>query len=351
MNQCDLPPLPPRPVDGHKGTFGTVLVIGGCCADQQVMIGAPALTANAALRTGCGLVKLAMPEPIIASGVVLAPSATAVSLPVNSSGAPAPSGSAEVIDQAIEASRVSVLAIGPGWGVGMEQQQILARLIADDQRPIVLDADGLNNLADVQDFSPDIQAPMVLTPHPGEYRRLAQALELDQVEVGRSDEERCEAAQRLAQRLGCVVVLKGAGTVVSNGIETWVCPIVNPALATAGTGDVLTGVIASLVAQFYRHGENRPTRELLDNSGCSATNRSASRRSHRLKTCATSTGGVSLLDCACWGVLVHGLAADHWSEDHGSAGLLASELADLIPDVIHELRGPSAEPDELARDG
>ncbi|MFW5653097.1 MAG: NAD(P)H-hydrate dehydratase, partial [Planctomycetota bacterium] len=241
----DLPPLPPRPTDGHKGTFGTVLVLGGCDADGQVMIGAPALTALGALRTGCGLVKLAMPASVLASAIVMTPGATGVPLPQGEDGVLRPSAVASTVDEAIETGRISALALGPGMGIGFEQQQVLIRLTAQDEVPLVIDADGLNNLAETPEFDADLRAEAVLTPHPGEFARLARALDLD---ADPKDPKRREAAaELLAQRLGCVVVLKGADTVVTNGAQTWVARYANPVLATAGTGDVLTGVIASLI--------------------------------------------------------------------------------------------------------
>lgn len=112
----------------------------------------------------------------------------------------------------------------------------------------------------------------------------------------------------MAQRLGAVVVLKGHGTVVSNGLETWQNDTGGPVLATAGTGDVLTGVIAGLIAQFC---------------------------SDRAKAAGTA---LSMYDCARWGVRLHGLAADRWQAAHGSAGMLAGDLLDQIPDVMETVR-------------
>lgn len=319
-----LPAIPVRPPVGHKGTFGTVIVIGGCNFENQVMVGAPALTARAALRTGCGLVKLAMPASIIISGILMVPSATAISLPEKpTSGALSASGSAEMIDKSLEFGRRYGLAIGPGWGVGYEQQQILMRLLAIEEFPVVLDADGLNNLAAVTDFAPDIKAPLIITPHPGEFGRLAKALSID-MDINDDNDIRLTGAELLAQRLGCVVVLKGANTVVTDGVKSWVSPIVNPVLATAGTGDVLTGIIASLTAQHYQ-----VSGAVGDGRG---DGRGGSRGGSR-----GGGGGLSLWDIACWAVLLHGMAADMWSESHHGccAGMLATELCDFVPDVLN----------------
>jgi NAD(P)H-hydrate epimerase len=206
---------------------------------------------------------------------------------------------AEVVDRYV--SMFDCLAIGPGLGDDEPQRRILARLVARETVPLVIDADGLNALAAVPGFGGDLKAQSIITPHPGEFRRLAAALGVTADPVDPA--VRPQAAEALAQRLGCVVVLKGAGTVVSDGIDTWTNASGNVALATAGTGDVLTGVIAGFVAQYAR------------------------------------AGGLSLYDCARLGVHAHGLAADRWAAARGSAGLLAEDLLDELPHVIAGLRG------------
>ena len=298
MAESALPSLPPRPTDGHKGTFGTVCVLGGQGADPRVMLGGPAFAAVGALRSGAGLAVLAVPAPLMAAGLTVAPSATGLALPVDKAGRLDPSGVAALLDGYLP--QFDCLAVGPGLGDAEPQRRIMARLISREDVPLVIDADALNALAGLADFGRDLKAQAVLTPHPGEYRRLAATLGID-ADPGDA-ESRTAAAQELAQRLGCVVVLKGAGTVVSDGINTWTNVTGNVALATAGTGDVLTGVIAGLVAQ---HGR---------------------------------AGGLSLFDCARLGVVAHGLAADRWSVSHGDTGLLAEELLDELPYVMAELR-------------
>jgi NAD(P)H-hydrate epimerase len=290
--------VPPRSASGHKGTFGTVCVLGGQAAPPRVMIGAPALAASAALRSGAGLAVVAAPAPVLPAAMIIAPGATGLALPVDDARALCAAEVATLLDR----HRVSwdCLAVGPGWGAGAPQQQILVRLLAAGDIPMVIDADGLNALAGVRDFAQEIQGPAVLTPHPGEYRRLAAALDLDP-EPGDEDEARCAAARDLAARLGCVVVLKGRGTVVSDGIRTEINATGNVALATAGTGDVLTGVIAGLVAQWLSRGE------------------------------------LDLFECARLGVHVHGLVADRWAGQHGDRGLLATDLIEGLPDAFAEL--------------
>jgi NAD(P)H-hydrate epimerase len=308
----DLPSMPHRPSDGHKGTFGTVCVIGGQIGPPRVMLGGPALSALAALRCGSGLAVLALPEPMMLSALTIAPSATGLALPVDRRGALVPSAAARLLDE--HGQGFDCLAIGPGMGADPPQQQTLIRLIARDDVPLVLDADALNALAAATDFQGDLRAQSVLTPHPGEYRRLAKALGIEADPV--DPDTRPEAAQLLAQRLGCVVVLKGAGTVVSDGIETFVNPTGNVALATAGSGDVLTGVIASFVGQFFRPSLGVGSRQIT----------------------AEQQGGLSLLDCARLGVYVHGLAADRWASKRGNAGMVAADLLEELPMTLRELR-------------
>lgn len=295
-----LPPLPPRPAAGHKGTFGTVCVVGGRADAPRVMIGGPALTATAALRAGAGLAVLAVPAPLVATGLSIAPSATGLALPVDAAGNLVPSDVAALLDEHLPAC--DCLAFGPGFGDGPAQRQIAARLVGMDRPPIVIDADAINALAGIPEFHRDFRVPAVLTPHPGEYARIAAALGIDADPVDPA--ARPDAAEALAQRIGCVVVLKGAGTVVSDGLHAWTNTTGNAALATAGTGDVLTGVIAGLIAQ-HASGPGSP---------------------------------LSLYDCARIGVYAHGLAADRWRDAHADSGMLAADLLEQLPDVIAAIR-------------
>jgi NAD(P)H-hydrate epimerase len=306
-----LPKLPPRDPDGHKGTFGTVCVLGGQAATPRVMIGGPAFTATAALRTGTGLAVLAVPAPIMASALVIAPSATGLALPVDQGRNLLPSKVAGLLDEHM--SQIDCLAVGPGWGADLPQQQILVRLVAQAEAPIVIDADGLNALSAVTNFQGDFKAPAVLTPHPGEFRRLAANLGIQADPVDQA--ARQEAASLVAGRLGCVIVLKGAGTVISDGINTAVNETGSAALATAGTGDVLTGVIAGLVAQFFKPNLGVGSRQVT----------------------AGQQGGLSLFDCARIGVYLHGLAADLWVQRRGATGLLAEDLIDELPAALAAL--------------
>lgn len=300
-----VPHLPKRDPRGHKGTFGTVGVVGGCAmrpgeagTGGSFMVGGPAMAATAALRAGAGLAKLVLPEPVLAAGLAIAPSATGVPMSVDARGDVVPHLAAAVIDALV--SQVSCIAAGPGMGVSDGAAAVVFRCLGQEETPVVADADALNNLAGHAEFHRDVRAAAVMTPHVGEFRRIAAAMGVTADPAAEESRER--ACAELAQRLGCVVVLKSAATVVSDGHQVWTHDHPNPALGTAGTGDVLCGVIAGIVAQHFR-------------------------------------AGLSLYDCARAGVLVHAGAGRAWVERHGArAGLLASELLEEVPGVMEGMR-------------
>ncbi|MEE2912463.1 MAG: NAD(P)H-hydrate dehydratase [Planctomycetota bacterium] len=288
--------FPPRPSDGHKGTFGSVCVIGGGRSeDGVVMVGAPALAANGAMRSGCGKSILAMPQPLVLSGLSLAPTSTGIELPVDEVGRLMPSFAIEALDS--HAAGCRCLVIGPGMGCDWPQQQLVAALLSRDDRPIVLDADGLNALAQLESGNLEVRAPVILTPHIGEYRRLATSMKIDP-----DLEDRSSAAEALAQAYGCVVVLKSSSTFVSNGVTTTEIDCGGVVLATGGTGDVLAGIIAGLLVQFG-----------LD---CSK----------------------NLFDAAVLGVRIHAKAGEIFESKYGDVGLLATDLLEGIPNAISLLK-------------
>ncbi|TVQ33105.1 MAG: NAD(P)H-hydrate dehydratase [Phycisphaeraceae bacterium] len=308
-----LPLLPQRDSRGHKGDFGTVAIVGGRVHADITMLGGPAFSALAALRSGAGLVRLALPAPILNAALTLAPSATGVALPIDHEREVVPREAAVILDGLL--AEASCLAIGPGLGLGAAPRALTLRAVMQEETPVVVDADALNNLAETPELQRDFHAHAIITPHPGEYRRLARSLEIDEDPV--SPDARPAAAERLAQFLGCIVVLKGAGTVVSDGHRTWVDDAHNAALATAGTGDVLTGIIAALVAQHHRDPLIAGERSIP-----------SERR-----------GGLSLFDCARIAVRAHARAADAWTARTGaSSGLLAMDLVDELPGALQSLR-------------
>jgi hydroxyethylthiazole kinase-like uncharacterized protein yjeF len=292
--------IPRRDVHGHKGTFGSVGVMGGCAAPSTLMIGAPTLSALGALRAGCGLVRIAMPEPIMHAGIALTPSATGVAIRCDEESAIVPHEAVAIVDALT--AWASALVIGPGMGVSAGVRAAAIRAVQQDNCPVVVDADGLNVLAGVVDLAREVRGRVILTPHPGEFARVSRGLGIEQIDE--SSASRQQGAESLAQKLGVIVVLKGAGTVVSDGQRTWVCEHRVPALAVPGSGDVLAGVIAGLIAQFH-----------------------------------TGRAGRSLWELACIAVEAHALAAETWSQcHHASGGMLASELAGLLPRTLEELR-------------
>lgn len=308
----DIPYPPVRPDDGHKGTFGTVIVVGGCAT----MLGAPALCARAAFRGGSGLVKVACPaDPpeLLLQVLTVEPGATGVRLPMGDIDA-----ACDALNQA-DPGGEAVLAVGPGLGQGKAQAALVMRLLAGP-RAVVLDADGLNAIAaslrdagasgigktgsarasrsdaaSQEGTHKNASPPRLLTPHPGEFRRLAQPLGITHDPTDPA--QRPDAAAALAAALNVVVILKGQHTVVTDGRRYAVNATGNPALATAGSGDVLTGLAAALLAQ-----------------------------------------GMDAFDAAYLAAHVHGRAADDWAATHGRAGLRAMDLADGIPDALHALR-------------
>ncbi|MFG0257088.1 MAG: NAD(P)H-hydrate dehydratase [Phycisphaerales bacterium JB043] len=295
----ELRSLPARTPRGHKGTFGTVGVVGGRCDARGVMIGGPCFTSIAALRSGCGLCRLALPETIMSVGLTIAPGATGVPMGVDESGVVLPGEAARVINDL--AHECDTLAVGPGLGMGDGAEAIVASSIRQDACPVVLDADGINCLAHLMHEYSSRPAHAILTPHAGEFARLAQSCQLDLDPV--TPIHRARSAVELARHLGCVVVLKGAHTIVADADDRyWESSSESPWLATAGTGDVLTGVIASILAQ---HHDSKLT----------------------------------LFDCACLGVRAHTLASDQWHEDTGATGgMLAGDLLDRLAGAVEVLR-------------
>ncbi|MEX0775298.1 MAG: NAD(P)H-hydrate dehydratase [Phycisphaeraceae bacterium] len=281
-----IPAAPPRPADAHKGTFGTVIVVGG----SATMIGAPALCATAAFRSGAGLVKLATLPQVLPFAIAIEPGATGIVLDGDAMRA------VDALDDA-DPDGTAVLAVGPGMGRSDWWSRIVMGLLRG-KRTLVLDADGLNLLAATGKPRPagnDHQPALIMTPHPGEFRRLAKPLGIDDDPT--DPQSRSTAAARLAEAHHAIVVLKGQHTVVSDGRRAFVNHTGNPALATAGTGDVLTGCIAALAAQ-----------------------------------------GMPPWDAAVLGVYLHGLAGDLWTAQQGPSGLTSRDLANMLPTAFQQHR-------------
>lgn len=283
------PELPPRAGDGHKGDYGRVLILGGSTG----MAGAPALTAGSALRSGAGLVVVATPHCVQATVAALNPCYTTVPLVNDAQGI---ADLANIVDLSAAAEQYDVWAVGPGLGRSAGAAELIAQLYRTIPRPMVVDADGLNGLAEIIKRNPRLfehpPAPRVLTPHPGEYKRLVGQT------PGGDSESRIAAAVALARRdpgEQTVVVLKGQGTVVADANAFAVNATGNPGMATGGTGDCLTGVIAALVAQ-----------------------------------------GLSAWQAARLGVHVHGLAGDIAADRFGPISMTSHDLMESLPAAFQQ---------------
>jgi len=220
--------LEPRARAGHKGTYGHVLVIAGANGKP----GAAAMSGIAALRAGAGLVTVASAASAIGPIGAHAPELMTVPLHETSSGSIAEQDLSNVF------ANKTVVAIGPGLGTDPETVALVRRLVAEVPLPMVVDADALNAIAGCQWTGS--AGPRILTPHPGEMARLQ----------GRPVEDRLEDARDFAKHFGVTLLLKGQRTVIADATgEIWINPTGTPAMATAGSGDILTGLIAGLAAQ------------------------------------------------------------------------------------------------------
>jgi len=274
--------IPRRPPDSHKGFNGHVLVIAG----SRGMSGAAALSTLGALRAGAGLVTTALVTGERAAVAYGVPEALTLPLPESQDGSLAADALA-VIQKYIAARRIRAVALGPGLSTHAGARTVVRRLLPSLKIACVLDADGLNNLRPAELRRPR-GGPLVVTPHPGEFARLF---------GGRPDARpavRLAAARQAARRYGLVCVLKGRGTVISDGKRTHVNPTGNAAMAAGGMGDVLTGVIAGFLAQ-----------------------------------------GLPAFEAACAGVYLHGLAAD--IARISDRGLLAGEVAFHLPHALRKI--------------
>ena len=275
----DIPQPPSRPRDAHKGTAGLVLVVAG----SRGMAGAAALVGNGALRAGAGLVRIATPDAALDTVAALAPCCTTAPLPDD--GACLCAEAAETVLALAEGQ--DAVALGPGLGRTPAVGSVVRAVLEGVEIPIVLDADGLNAIAaDAAEVIARARNGLILTPHPGEAARLLGTSAQD-VQADRE-----AAAERLA-RLGAVAVLKGAGTVVCDGERLYVNETGNPGMATAGAGDVLTGMMAAFLA-----------------------------------------AGMPLFEAAVLAVWAHGRAGDLAAERLGLLGLTAMDLLGCVPEVL-----------------
>ena len=228
--------LPARPVTGNKGTFGRALILAGSVG----MSGAAALAGMAALRGGAGLVTVAVPAPIQPIVAGFEPSYMTLALPATAAGQ-----FSRLAVSSLEhlVPHASAVACGPGWGQSAELAEILGWLIQNARQPLVIDADGLNLLSKSPDMLGRSAGPRILTPHPGEFARLIDS------DVSTVQLQRIDLAVEFAAQHRVVVLLKGAGTVITDGRRVAVNTTGNSGMGTGGTGDVLTGLITALLGQ------------------------------------------------------------------------------------------------------
>lgn len=283
MESPNLPPplfLAPRQRSAHKGDFGRVLIVGG----SRGMAGAAALSGSSALHSGAGLVSVAVPDRCLETVAGVHPALMTIPLPEDRAGR---FGWRAAESLRASKTRFDAIAIGPGMGTGGGAARMLRWFLALPS-PRVLDADGLNLLAMLEGWQDKVAGPLILTPHPGEWERLTGISSRD-----RQGQE--EEARRAARRTGVVIILKGAGTLVTGGEDDFRNPTGNPGMASAGSGDCLTGILAALLAQRF-----------------------------------------SPWEAARLGVWLHGRAGDWAARARGEAGMTAVDLIEHLPRALAE---------------
>jgi len=273
-----------RPDNIHKGDCGKLLIVSG----SRGMSGAPSLAGMAALRMGSGLVYLAVPKGIV--NIVERRCTEGVTLPVEEDGRGriAASAAKEIVQKVKE---TDAAVVGPGISVTDDTCELVESIVAESRKPVLVDADGLNCLARDPSVLKTARAPVIITPHPGEMGRLAGK------KVAEVQAARLQTAREFAAKYGVIVVLKGANTVIASpGGRVFVNPTGNSGMATAGSGDVLGGIIGSLLAE-----------------------------------------GMAALEAAVCGVFIHGMAGDAASEIKGRRSVIASDMVDGISPSIRDL--------------
>ena len=278
--------IPKRPVNSHKGTFGHVFIIAG----SRGLTGAAALASLGALYSGTGLVTLGIPESLNSIMEIKLTEVMTKPLAETPDGSLSKKAKKEILDFS---SRVDVVAIGPGVSKNSETSSLILELLESLEKPVVIDADGINALAGRVSILKKRKHPTIITPHPGEMARL-----IDE-NVSQISSDRIGTAEKFAVTHKIITLLKGARTIIADEKgNIFINPTGNPALASGGTGDVLTGLISGLIAQ-----------------------------------------GLSGLDGAKLGAYLHGLAADIWKDENKlDRCLTATELIKYIPKAFIKLQ-------------
>lgn len=266
--------LPDRKAEAHKGDFGKILLLCG----SKGYTGAAYFAAMGALRSGAGLVFLGVPESIYVIEAVKLNEAIVFSLPDE-----AGKLSADAIPGILERlPKMDAVLAGPGLGQSEGVLQAVKAVLENAQCPVVLDADGINLIAAHKDIVRGRTAPTILTPHGGEFARL-----------GGNVQERAVAAEAMAKDLGCVMLLKGHHTVITDGVTTYINPTGNPGMAVGGSGDVLSGIITALLGQ-----------------------------------------GIAPLEAAACGAWLHGAAGDICAAEIGQYGMLPTDMLHVLPRLL-----------------
>lgn len=267
--------LPPRDKNAHKGNVGKILLLCG----SKGFTGAAALSALGALRVGAGLVYLGVPSSIyeIEATKLNEP----IIFPLEDKDGMLAEESVETISQYLE--KVDVVLVGPGIGLGEGTQKVVKYVLEKFYGPVVLDADGITLVSAHKNVLRDRTGQTVITPHGGEFYRL----------MGKKPLDRCKSAVEMAQTFGCVTVLKGHHTVITDGIHGFINKTGNPGMAVGGSGDVLAGMIAGLIGQ-----------------------------------------GLSPVDAAACGAWLHGAAGDICARKMGQYSMLPSDLLQVLPRLM-----------------
>ena len=266
--------LPDRDQEGHKGDFGKILLLCG----SRGYTGAAYLAAMGALRSGAGLTFLGVPESIYEIEAVKLNEPVVFPLP-DDGGKLSEAAIPEILERL---SKMDVVLIGPGLGQSEGTFQVVKAVLEQAKCPVVLDADGINLMAAHKDILRGRTNPTILTPHAGEFARL-----------GVNPADRVAAAEGMARELGCIMLLKGHRTVITDGTSTYINPTGNPGMAVGGSGDVLSGMIVSLLGQ-----------------------------------------GIAPLEAAACGAWLHGAAGDICAEEIGQYGMLPTDMLHVLPRLL-----------------
>ena len=267
--------LPDRDPFAHKGKFGKILLLCG----SEGYTGAAALASMGALRSGAGLVFLGVPRSIYAIEAVKLTEPVVFPLP-DADGKLSREAVPEILERL---PKMDAVLVGPGLGQSEGVREVVKTVLEQATCPVVLDADGINMVAKHRDILRGRTAPTILTPHDGEFARLGGVIGADRV----------AAAEQMARELGCIVLLKGHHTVITDGSSTYINHTGNPGMAVGGSGDVLAGIIVSLLGQ-----------------------------------------GIAPLEAAACGAWLHGAAGDRCAAELGQYGMLPTDMLNILPRLL-----------------